>query len=142
MSFWDPRSDDDQVQISSINFYGDQLVVGFVGGSALQLSLTNQSSTVIIPLHRVSILREDPRQRGRNWQAPMELRLDSMDCDSGYHPTSCISIYPNVPVTVVSLAKEQKMYVATMTCVSVLNVQYAKGFKYTRGIYFKRVIYW
>ena len=87
------------------------MVVGFVGGSALLFSLNNQSSTVIIPLHRVSILREDPRQRGRNWQAPMELRLEGIDCGPGYQPNACISIFPNVPVTVVSLAKEQKMYV-------------------------------
>ena len=109
MSFWDPRSDDDQVQISCIRFYGDQLVVGFVGGSALLFGLNKQSSTVVIPLHRVSILREDPRQRGRNWQAPMEVRLDGMECAPGYQPTLCIAIYPNVPVSVVALAKEQKL---------------------------------
>ncbi len=109
MSFWDPRSDDDQVQISCISFYGDQLMVGFVGGSALHFSLNNQSATAIISLHRVSILREDPRQRGRNWQAPMEVRLDGIECGPGYQPTSCISIFPNVMITVVSLAKDQKL---------------------------------
>lgn len=109
MSFWDPRSDDDQLQISCVHFYGDQLLVGFVGGSVLLFNLNKQSSTVIIPLHRVSILREDPRQRGRNWQAPMELRLDGIECDPGYQPVNCISVFPNVPITAVGFAKELQL---------------------------------
>ena len=109
MSFWDPRSDDDQVQISCMQFYGDQLLVGFVGGSVLQLNLKKQSSIVVIPLHRVSILREDPRQRGRNWHAPMELRLDGVECGPGYQPFNCIGIFPNVPITVIGFAKDHKL---------------------------------
>lgn len=80
-----------------------------MGGISLLFSLNNQTSTVIVPLHRVSILREDPRQRGRNWQAPMELRLDGIECAPGYQPTFCVGIYPNVPITATGLAKEQKL---------------------------------
>lgn len=107
--FWDPRSDDDQVQVSNLKFYNDQLLVGFIGGSVLLFNLNNQSSTVMISLHRVSILREDPRQHGRNWQSPMELRLDGIECAPGYQPSFCIMIFPNIPITALALAKEQKL---------------------------------
>ena len=80
-----------------------------MGGALLLFSLKNQSSTIVIPLHRVSILRDDPRQRGRNWQAPMELRLDGIECAPGYQPIFCVGIFPNVSVTAIGLAKEQKL---------------------------------
>lgn len=108
--FWDPRSDDDdQVQISCLQFHNDEVLVGFRGGMVLLFRLNKQSSSVTIPLHRVSILRDDPRQRGRNWQAPMELRLGSIECAPGYQPSFCIGIFPNVPVSAVGFAKEQKL---------------------------------
>ena len=112
--FWDPRSDDDQVQVTCVQFYNDELLVGFKGGLLLLFRLNNQSSTVTIPLHRVSILRDDPRQKGRNWQSPMELRLDGIECDPGYQPIFCVGIFPNIPVTTIGFAKEQKLWVKMM----------------------------
>ena len=107
--FWDPRSDDDQIQVSCLQFHNDQLLVGFKGGSLLLFQLNNQSSTITIPLHRVSILRDDPRQRGRNWQAPMELRLDAIECAPGYQPSFCLGIFPNIPIIAIGFAKENKL---------------------------------
>lgn len=109
--FWDPRSDDDQIQVSCVQFFDDQLLVGFKGGSLLLFQLSNQSSSSTIPLHRVSILRDDPRQKGRNWQAPMELRLDGVECAPGYQPQFCVGLFPNIPITAVGFAKEHKLCV-------------------------------
>lgn len=109
MCFWDPRSDDDQIQVCCLKFYDEQLLVGFKGGALLLFQLNNQSSTVVIPLHRVSILRDDPRQRGRNWQSPLELQLEGIECAPGYQPIFCIAIFPNIPITAIGFAKEQKL---------------------------------
>lgn len=83
--------------------------MGFKGGLLLLLQLNNQSATLTIPLHRVSILRDDPRQRGRNWQAPMEIRLEGIECAPGYQPIFCVGLFPNVPITAIGFAKEQQM---------------------------------
>ena len=107
IGFWDPRSDDDQIQISSVQFYEQNLLVGFHGGKVLLFQLNHQSANAMVKLHRVSILRDDPRQRGRNWQAPLDIRTDGIECAPGYQPTHCFGIFPNVPATTITLAKDQ-----------------------------------
>ena len=73
----------------------------------LLFQLNHQSANAMVKLHRVSILRDDPRQRGRNWQAPLDIRTDGIECGPGFQPTHCFDIFPNVPVTTIALAKEQ-----------------------------------
>ena len=92
-----------------MKYFDDELLVGFKGGSLLLFQLSNQSSTTTILLHRVSILRDDPRQRGRNWQGPMELRLDGVECAPGYQPRFCVGLFPNISVTAIGFAKEYKL---------------------------------
>ena len=54
-------------------------------------------------------MRDDPRQRGRNWQAPLEVRTDSVDCPPGYQPSHCVGLFPNVPITAIAIAKEHHL---------------------------------
>lgn len=106
IGFWDPRSDDDQLIVTCIQFYEDKLLVGIEAGMSLLFTINNQSGNSIIQHHRVSIMRDDPRQRGRNFQAPMDLRTDSVECPPGYQPRYCVGLFPKVPVTAVALAKD------------------------------------
>lgn len=54
-------------------------------------------------------MRDDPRQRGRNWQAPLEVRTDNVECPPGYQPSHCVSLFPNVAITALAIAKEQNL---------------------------------
>lgn len=54
-------------------------------------------------------MRDDPRQRPRGWQAPLEVRTDPIECPPGFQPSHCIHVFPTVPVTALALAKEQNM---------------------------------
>ena len=62
-----------------------------------------------LQLVKVSIMRDDPRQRGRNWQAPLEVRMDSVECGPGYQPSHSIGLFPNVTVTALAIAKQQHL---------------------------------
>ena len=75
----------------------------------LLFGINNQSTNAMVKLQRVSIMRDDPRQRGRNWQAPLDVRTNGIECAPGYQPTHCVGLFPNVPVTTVALAKEQNL---------------------------------
>lgn len=48
MGFWDPRSDDDQLQVTCMQFQEEQLVVGLQGGMALLFQISKQSSNITI----------------------------------------------------------------------------------------------
>ena len=109
IGFWDPRSDDDQIQVTCIQFYEDKLLVGIEAGMTLLFAINNQSGSAPIQHHRVSIMRDDPRQRGRNFQAPMDLRTDNIECPPGFQPRYCVGVFPKVPITAVALAKDQGM---------------------------------
>jgi lethal(2) giant larvae protein len=109
MGFWDPRSDDDQLAVTSLDFQEELLAVGLHGGATLIFSLSSQSSVVDMKLVRVSIMRDDPRQRSRNWQAPLTLRTGGVECPPGYHPFHCIHLFPNVSTTTLAIAKDQRL---------------------------------
>lgn len=95
--------------MTCLQFYEDQLLVGIEAGMTLLFTINNQSGSAPIQQHRVSIMRDDPRQRGRNFQAPMDLRTDNIECPPGFQPRYCVGIFPKVPVTAVALAKNQGM---------------------------------
>ncbi|CAI8051354.1 LLGL scribble cell polarity complex component 2 [Geodia barretti] len=109
MGFWDPRSDDDQLTVTSLDFQEELLAVGLHGGATLIFSLSSQSSVIDMKLVRVSIMRDDPRQRSRNWQAPLTLRTGGVECPPGYHPSHCIHLFPNVSTTTLAIAKDQRL---------------------------------
>ena len=44
--FWDPRSDDDQLAVTSIHFQEELLAVGLHGGVALLFNLNSQSAVI------------------------------------------------------------------------------------------------
>ena len=46
MGFWDPRSDDDQLTVTSLDFQEELLAVGLHGGATLIFSLSSQSSVI------------------------------------------------------------------------------------------------
>ena len=48
MGFWDPRSDDDQLQVTCVQFQEEQLVVGLQGGMVLLFQINKQSANVTI----------------------------------------------------------------------------------------------
>lgn len=57
----------------------------------------------------VSIMREDPRQRGRAWQAPLQIRTDPIECSPGYQPSHCVHFFPAVQVTALAIDTEHKL---------------------------------
>ncbi|XP_019850338.1 PREDICTED: lethal(2) giant larvae protein homolog 2-like [Amphimedon queenslandica] len=107
IGFWDPRSDDDQLIVSALKLVDDHLLIGFQGGHTLLLTTNNQTADRTIILLRVSIMRDDPRQRPRGWQAPLEVRTDPIACLPGFQPTHCIHLFPTVAVSALAIAKEQ-----------------------------------
>ena len=56
-------------------------------------------------------MRDDPRQRGRAWQAPLEVRTDPIECLPGFQPSHCVHFFPAVPITALAIAREQGLYV-------------------------------
>lgn len=52
-------------------------------------------------------MRDDPRQRGRAWQAPLEVRTDPIECLPGFQPSHCVHFFPAVPITALAIAREQ-----------------------------------
>ena len=52
-------------------------------------------------------MRDDPRQRTRGWQAPLEIRSDAIECSPGFQPSHGIHFFPAVPVTSLAIAKQQ-----------------------------------
>ena len=52
-------------------------------------------------------MRDDPRQKVRGWQAPLEVRTDVIECSPGFQPSHCIHFFPSVSITAFGLAKEQ-----------------------------------
>lgn len=54
-------------------------------------------------------MREDPRQLGRNFQNPLEIRADEIESAPGFHPTLCVHLFPAASITAVGLAKEQQL---------------------------------
>jgi lethal(2) giant larvae protein len=106
IGFWDPRSDDDQLIVSCLKLSGDYLLIGFQGGHTLLLTINNQRADRTIILLRVSIMRDDPRQKTRGWQAPLEVRTDPIECLPGFQPSHCIHFFPAVPITALAIAKE------------------------------------
>lgn len=69
------------------------------------LSLSFYMSQLI----RVSIIRDDPRQRSRNWQAPLTLRVGGTECEPGYQPSHCVHLFPNISTTTLAIAKNQRL---------------------------------
>ena len=51
IGFWDPRSDDDQLIVTSLHFQEDLLAVGLQGGVVLLFTLNTQSATVNIKVY-------------------------------------------------------------------------------------------
>jgi hypothetical protein len=51
-------------------------------------------------------MRDDPRQKTRGWQAPLEVRTDPIECLPGFQPSHCIHFFPAVPITALAIAKE------------------------------------
>eukprot|EP00731_Ephydatia_muelleri_P029308 Em0020g952a len=109
VGFWDPRYDDDQLVVTALSLLEDELLVGFHGGIVLHLRLSTQSAHFTIPVVRASILREDPRQLGRNFQNPLEVRADEIESPPGFHPVLCVHLFPAASITAVALAKEQQL---------------------------------
>jgi lethal(2) giant larvae protein len=126
LGFWDPRSDDDQLVVTSLHFQEEVLAVGLHGGVALIFNLSTQSAVVKIKLVRVSIMRDDPRQRGRNWQAPLTLRTGGVECEPGYQPSHCVHLFPNVATTTLAIAKDQGL-VAVGCIYGFTVVDFLKG---------------
>ncbi len=46
--FWDPRSDDDNLIVTTVHYDDELLIVGFQGGLALLFTINNQSANVSI----------------------------------------------------------------------------------------------
>jgi len=109
-----------------MQFQEEQLVVGLQGGMALLFQISKQSANITIQLNRVSIMRDDPRQRGRNWQAPLEVRTDNVECPPGYQPSHCVSLFPNVAITALAIAKEQHL-IGVGCCYGFTIVDYLKN---------------
>ena len=63
MGFWDPRSDDDQLQVTCVQFQEEQLVVGLQGGMVLLFQINKQSANVTIQVGKSG--REGGREGGR-----------------------------------------------------------------------------
>ena len=53
IGFWDPRSDDDQLIVSSLKLCGEQLLVGFNGGHALILNINNQTAECTVTVSTI-----------------------------------------------------------------------------------------
>lgn len=123
--------------MTSLHFQEDLLAVGLHGGVALLFNLNSQSAVINIKvfsplpsllslapspllslplfltlssqLVRVSIMRDDPRQRSRNWQGPLTLRTGGTECEPGYQPSHCVHLFPNIATTTLAVAKAQKL---------------------------------
>lgn len=126
LGFWDPRSDDDQLTVTSLHFQEEVLAVGLHGGVALLYNINSQSAVINIKLVRVSVMRDDPRQRSRNWRAPLTLRTGGTECEPGYQPSHCIHLFPNVSTTTLAIAKDQRL-VAVGCIYGFTVVDFLKG---------------
>ena len=66
MGFWDPRSDDDQLQVTCVQFQEEQMVVGLQGGMVLLFHISKQSANVTIQVREWEEGgREGGKERGR-----------------------------------------------------------------------------
>ena len=54
-------------------------------------------------------MRDDPRQRTRGWQPPLEVRTDPISCLPGFQPTHCVHFFPAVSVTALAINKDQSL---------------------------------